>query len=291
MASAQSSVQIEGLEPLLKTLAALPAATALNILRPALETAGGMLAAATRMHAMKVLRDAESKGYQRKTGRHLYESANTRVKMYRKGATASGSGQGGTVFVAAGFALKQGGYHGHLVEMGHRVVKGGSIETSPERDEFGKITRRGHSAAITAAGRRWLESHGYQKGNYRIWSLGRRGRRKITAKGAWLDTTNAVYVKDKRGKLRMVKGTGTVIAAKDVTNKRFGAQLRGGGRVLTDAAGSERMTKPRPMLALAWAELKSPIVSMLELQFSLGIHSEAVRVALENNVKQGYGQP
>jgi len=257
------TVTIDGLEPLLKTLAGLPSKVAMNVLRPALETAGSMVAAATRMHAMKVLRDAESKGYRRKSGKHLYEATGSRTKMYQKGAS---------VFVAVGFQPKAGGYHGHLVEEGHRIVKGGTMARAEVRDEFGQIVKKARTADLSAAGKRWLEAHGYVSKSTRINVIGR-GRKKILVKvgkrGGWTDVA-----------------TGKFIKTKDITNERFKQQLRGGGRVLTDTAGAARMTQPRPMLRTAWAETKGAIASLLELQISMGINTQARELAASNGVKQ-----
>ena len=58
-------------------------------------------------------------GAKRKHGKpHLYQTIGKRTKTYAKK---------GVVYVAVGPLYKLGGYHGHLVEFGHRIVKGGSI--------------------------------------------------------------------------------------------------------------------------------------------------------------------
>lgn len=257
------TVQIEGLEPLLKTLAALPAKVAMNVLRPALETAGGMVAAAARMNAIQVLRDAESKGYSRKSGKHLYEAIGSRTKMYQKG---------NTVFVGSGFLPKAGGFHGHLVEEGHRIVKGGTMAREQVLNEFGQIVKKARAADISAAGKRWLEAHGFVSKSTRTGVIGR-GRKKVLLKvgkrGGWTDVA-----------------TGKFIKTRDITNERFKQQLRGGGRVLTNEAGAARMTQSRPMLKTAWAETKGAIASLLELQISMGIQAQAAELAQANGVKQ-----
>jgi len=268
MASAQSPVQIEGLEPLLKTLADLPAKTAMNVLRPVLEEAGNMVAGRTQMAAFLVLKAAEQKGYKRKTGKHLYEAANIRVKMYRKG-TQSGSGRGGTVFVAAGFKWPEGS-HGHLVEEGHRIVTGGTVAQPAVLGKFGETIKRASTPGITAAGKRWLNQQGWVKVQATLKSRGRSRQKWKTLRGAWLNMN-----------------TGTLLPAYEVGNKRFGRQIRGGGKVQTvrNMGSENRMTQSRPMLRKAWAAAKGSIIEVLRIGIEQGIQSEAAKLAQSNGVK------
>lgn len=258
MASASSPVQIEGLEPFLKVLADLPAATAFNILKPALEEAGRMLSSQTRMYAYRVFREAESKGYKSKHPSHLHETAGIRAKMYRKGATASGSGRGGTVFVAAGFKWPEGS-HGHLVELGHRIVTGGTV---------GQPAVQG--PGISAAGKRWLNQQGWVKGKATMSGLGKRTKKKwVTWRGAWVNMN-----------------TGQILEGKDVSNQTFKRQIRGGGKIATDKGGANRRTTPRPMLSKAWADMKVPILITLELALKKGIQEQAAKLAQAAGVRQ-----
>ena len=262
------TVQIQGLEPLLKVLAGLPSKVAMNVMRPAMEEAGNIVASATRINAMKVLRDAESKGYKRESGKHLYEAIGSRTKMYQKG---------GSVFVGSGFQFKAGGFHGHLVEKGHRIVKGGTL------------LREGRQADISAAGKRWLESHGFVSKSTISVTLGGQKKKVVLGKGKDKLT---ITLGGRKKSLKIGKrggwtdiATGKFIKTKDITNARFNQMLRGGGRVIADKSGADRMTQPRPMLSTAWAETKGVIANMLELQISMGLQAQAETLAAASGVK------
>jgi hypothetical protein len=267
MASASSPVQIEGLEPFLKVLADLPAATAFNILKPALEEAGRMLSSQTRMYAYRVFREAESKGYKSKHPKHLHETAGVRVKMYRKGAQ-SGSGRGGTVFVAAGFKWPEGSY-GHLVELGHRIVTGGTVGQPAVLGKWGQIIKPAQGPGISAAGKRWLNQQGWVKGKATMPGRGRSKKKWVTWRGAWVNMN-----------------TGQILEGKETTNRAFGRPIRGGGKIATDKGGANRMTTPRPMLSKAWADMKTPIAITLELEIKKGVEEQAAKLAQANGVKQ-----
>jgi HK97 gp10 family phage protein len=89
----------------------------LNELGPRIErkiTRGAMGAAAG-----PIVKAARKNARARKITGGLAKSAGKRVKTYTKD---------GVVFVAAGYLWKQGGYHSHLVEFGHRIAKGGTLK-------------------------------------------------------------------------------------------------------------------------------------------------------------------
>ena len=132
-------IKITGLEQLQENLKLLPQRVQNTVVRDALEAGGAVIAFAARMGAYRILRMAESWGYKRKKGKHLYETIGTRAKMYRQGVTS---------FLAVGPLYKEGGYHGHLIEFGHRIVRGGTL------------SKPGIMPGITARGKRQLKTLG-----------------------------------------------------------------------------------------------------------------------------------
>lgn len=140
--------QVAGLKSLELFLKMLPQNIQRRVIRKALRKAAVPIVKQTRKEARKVAKSPFTPGYKRKKGKHLYASVGTRLKTYTKG---------GVVFLAAGFMHREGGYHGHLVEEGHRIVTGGTI-----------ASKSGGKAGITAGGKRWLESHGLTKGRMPI---------------------------------------------------------------------------------------------------------------------------
>jgi hypothetical protein len=100
----------------------------LNELGPRIErkvTRGAMSDAAA-----PIVKAARGNARARKKTGNLAKSAGKRVKSYAKD---------GVVYVAAGYLYTKGGFHGHLVEFGHRIAKGGTLKLIPQEVP---ITRR-----------------------------------------------------------------------------------------------------------------------------------------------------
>lgn len=196
----KTTATIEGVDDVIATLRALPSNVAGKLVKPAMAEAGDILRQQTRWEAYRQLQGAERAGYKRKKpGPHLYTTAAARVKTYRKGETT---------FVAVGFDYRKGGSHAHLVELGHRIVKGGTLAkgTSP--------------GGITAAGLRMLFAHGWDKRKGR-------GRKRRGFANAF---------------------TGEIIGAggktKSVSTFRWGKRLRGGGRLIGGMTRPFPMLRP-----------------------------------------------
>lgn len=92
----------------------------------------------SKANAKSILAAAMARGYKRRRGKHLFESIGSRLRVYTNK---------GTTFVAAGGLYREGGFHAHLVEFGHKVVSGGTM------------ARPGRKAGITAAGMRFLDEN------------------------------------------------------------------------------------------------------------------------------------
>lgn len=225
------TMKLEGIDSLIALLRQLPTNVAGKLVKPAMQEAGNLLKAQVRMRAYQQLQAAEGRGYKRKKkGPHLYATAATRAKMYRKGETT---------FVAVGFDYKAGGSHAHLVEFGHRIVHGGTL-----------------NGGITAAGARLLRSHGFVKGDYAgppvLHGRGKGKPRKL--RGAWKDTAT--------GKVREGSFFGKFFG---------GTRIRGGGKV-------GGMTKAYPILGPAFSQMQRPMMIAIENELKK-IEGEAVRLA------------
>jgi len=101
-------------------------------------TRGAMSGAAT-----PVVKAARANARTHKRSGGLAKSAGKRVKTYTKN---------GVVYVAVGYLWKKGGYHGHLVEFGHRMVVGGTIRRDSGRTAA-KSKRTGKRGGGRVAGR------------------------------------------------------------------------------------------------------------------------------------------
>ena len=239
---------VEGIEPLMNVLRKLPTNVAGKLVKPAMREAGKLLQGQLRSNAIKQLAGATSRGYKRKSGKHLSASTGTRAKMYRKGTS---------VFVAVGFAYKEGGYHGHLVELGHQNVKGGTLSV------------QGRKAGVTAAGNRWLAQHGLEKALMPKFVLRGKNKGKLrkdkgvagyqyVGQKAWLGMAPGKFYK--------------------VGDRVFGRKIRGGGK----ASGGR--TRAYPMLGPAFQTMARPMLITVENELKK-IEAEAVRLA--GNIKPG----
>ncbi|MFA5234972.1 MAG: HK97 gp10 family phage protein [Sulfurimonas sp.] len=241
--------QIEGLDALLKVLQQLPPNVSGKLVKPAMREAGDMLAGELHRNAYKQRVAAEGRGYKDRDNIQLNKTAGTRAKVYRKGSG---------FYVAVGFDYSKGGSHGHLVEFGHRIVRGGTL------------AGEGRTPGITAAGIRFMRSKGFIKGTYE---------------------SGKVLHGKRKGKPRMVSGFakgGNVYKSSDIGMTVMGRQVRGGGRVVMKAgagllSGGMR-TKPCPMLGPAWETMKRPMMIAIENELRK-IERTAVRLA--GNVRGG----
>lgn len=226
-------IRVEGLDSVLELFRDLPPNVIGKLVKPAMKEAGNLLKGELYRRAKQQLAGAEGRGYRRKKpGPHLSDTTKTRAKTYRKG---------GTLFVAIGFSrIDGGGYHAHLVEYGHRSVKGGTLSTDK---------------GMNAAGERFLKSLGWTKGDHESGTVLRgrnKGKPKIL-KGAW-KLGNEV----KRG-----KAFGALY---------LGKRLRGGGKL------TGTRTKAYPMLGPAWQRMARPMLITIENELRK-IGPEAVRLA------------
>jgi hypothetical protein len=254
------TVKIEGIDSLLKLLNALPPNVSGKLMKPAMKSAGELLTMRARWNAYKVLRDAERRGYRRKQGRHLYETAGSRTKMYRKGETT---------YVAVGFNYSKGGYHAHLVELGHKIVRGGTLDRGS-----------GRLPGITASGNRWIKSFGLMKGRIPKTALhGTKGRKRKDSK-----TVGYQYIGKRAWKVSADKTLipGNWYETPGMT--LFGRAVRGGGHVVTNKQGGALMTRKFKMLEPAFDQLRRPMMISIEIELKK-IEAEAVRLA--GNLKGG----
>jgi len=254
-------VVIRGLPEMQRALELIPKNIARGVVQDALSAGSQVICFAGKMNAYHILRQAEARGYRREKGQHLYETIGIRLKSYRAGTTQ---------YIAAGPLYKEGGYHGHLVEFGHRIVKGGSM-----------ANKRG-PGAITAAGARVLKSFGFKRGNYKIMSVGRKaGARMITARGSWkykpnkkqaddLTITTAVAFFRKH-----VKASGKNIwEGRAIGEFAFGKRIRGGGR----AVGQ---TKPHPFMSTAFNSKKRQAMDTITQLIAKGVEREAAKIGIK----------
>lgn len=233
------TTQLTGVSNVVAVLRQLPTNVAGKLVKPAMQRAGQMLTDKLHWNAFQQLQGARGRGYKDRDEFSLYKTAGSRVKSYRKG---------NTTFVAIGFSYKAGGYHGHLVEMGHRIVRGGSLPHGRSPGD------------ITAAGSRYLQKLGWKKGN---WESGvvlhgrRKGKPRIN-RGSW------------KGPL------GDVIYPPEFM---YGRRLRGGG------VATGGMTRKYPMLGPAFQVMQGPMLAAIEQELRK-ILPEAVRLA--KNMPQGF---
>lgn len=162
--TATITMKLEGMDSLLATLQALPTRVSNRLVKPAMQEAGSSLKDQLRWNAWKQLQGALGRGYKDKDSINLYRTTAARAKSYKKGETT---------FVAVGFDYAAGGKHAHLVELGHRIVTGGT--QSKYQDKM---------PGLTAAGRRWLSQLGW---NYEV--LGGKGRK---TRRAWKNAAGAI---------------------------------------------------------------------------------------------------
>jgi len=244
------TANITGVDALLRTLNSLPLNVSGKLVKPAMAEAGRLLSQRARWNAYKVLQGSEKRGYRRTEGQHLYETAGARTKTYRKGET---------FYVAVGYNYSKGGYHAHLVELGHRIVRGGTLE------------RTGKLPGLTAAGKRWLKQHGLVQGNYKVPSAGRKGKKLKTLRGAWRYQGARAWNKYglTPGKVYQF-GVGA-----------FGRRIRGGGKVVVNKNGNAVVTRKFPMLKPAFEEMKRPMLIAIENELRK-IGPEAERLAKSN---------
>lgn len=242
--SGRQTMKIEGLDALIETLRSLPPNVSAKLIKPAMQHAGDLLRSQLQWQAYKQLQEAEGRGYKRKKpGPHLWTTTATRAKTYRKGETT---------YVAVGFSYQAGGSHAHLIELGHRIVKGGTLAkgTSP--------------GGITAAGKRLLANTGWQQGN---WETGRkilRGRRKgkpEIGKGNWRNIW-----------------TGTISKMAGALAPT-GQRIRGGGHL------TGGVTRKFPMLQPAFEAMKRPMMIGIENELKK-IEGEAQRLAKNPQKRQ-----
>jgi len=240
----KTTMQMDGLDGLMQLLRDLPPNVVGKLVKPAMTEAGKLLKGQLYNNALRQRRQAEARGYRRKTGVHLSDTTAARAKMYKKN---------NVTFVAVGFDYKAGGFHAHLVELGHRIVHGGSLEK-----KFQHLLPN-----MTAAGQRHLTKMGWTKGD---WESG-------------------VVLKGKRkGKPRILKGswkdaTGSVRAGGSFGREEGGVRVRGGGTV----AG---MTRKFPMLGPAFQTMARPMIITIENELKK-IGPEAVRLA-QNKQKKNW---
>jgi hypothetical protein len=216
----RDAVALTGLKPLLANLD-LTSKQIGKLAGDSLEYAAAPLESAISLNAMKILREAEARGYHRRKGRHLYQSVGCRVKYYREGSS---------VLVAVGPIYNRGGYHSHLVEFGHQIVKGGTLQ------------RSGHIAGLTAAGSRLLKSAGLKK----------RGSH-------WM-----------YGEFKLVKGETIKGKKVKIGNTFLGKQIRGGGRVKGTVQGKPfaapaYAAQRRKVFDLFQLHFKSSLESLVEM--------------------------
>ena len=115
-------VSLQGLQPLLSNLDLTSKQIGI-IAGDAMEFAADSLESTIQLNALRILRAAEAKGYRRKKGKHLYQTIGHRLKYYKNKAS---------ILVAVGPIYRQGGWHSHLVEFGHRIVRGGTLAPKPD---------------------------------------------------------------------------------------------------------------------------------------------------------------
>lgn len=230
------TVQIEGVDGIVALLRKLPSNVAGKLVKPAMQRAGQMLTDKLHWNALQQLQGARARGYKDRDAFSLYKTAAARTKTYRSG---------NTTFVAVGFSYKAGGYHGHLVEFGHRIVRGGTLPHG------------GSEGDLTAAGKRWLTAQGWVKGNY-TGSLVLHGRRKgkpRIIRGGWRDAS-----------------TGKTVSGSFFGKKYLGRQIRGGG------VATGGMTRKYPMLGPAFQVMQGPMLAAIEIELKK-IGPEAERLA------------
>lgn len=264
----KTTATLEGVNNVIELLRELPPNVAGKLVKPAMTEAGNSLRERTRWEAYRQLQQAEGRGYERKKpGRHLYTTAAARVKTYR---------QGNTTFVAVGFDYRAGGSHAHFVELGHRIVKGGTLEKEHKQYATARsaavaalLSGQDRLPGITAAGKRWLGQHGLVQGDYKVDRLGRsRTGKKRTriARGAWKYTGERSWLGMTPGQiLEGGQGPGKI------GRQMFGRTIRGGGRL---TGGT---TREFPMLRPAFESMKRPMLITIENELKK-IEGEASRL-------------
>lgn len=133
----------------------------------------------------------------------------------------------------------RGGGHAHLLEHGHKIVRGGTLE------------RPGRTPSLTAAGKRLLATYGLERAEGKA---GRKGAWRYTGKRPWPSrglTPGATY---------------------RIGRTLFGSQVRGGGRAMGKVPGY-------PFFAPAWARVQSQIGSRLEAGLRAELDAYLKRIA------------
>lgn len=243
---------VSGLPELKAGLEALRYRVQNKVVRKALEAAAVPITAAATANALRHRRQAEVRGYKDKDTLQLNRTIGTRVKTYRRG---------GTLFLAAGPLYKMGGYHGHLVEFGHRIVKGGTLAEG------------GHTPGMSAAGKLWLRKVGLRAERESVESLSRnkkRGKRKWVTK--WRYRAEGVPGFNLP---RMHMRFGQDYDPEDLA-RRYEVRLRGGGRVIRKGFfGRAARTKAYPYMAPAFAATKAAALSIFLEECKRGIDEAA----------------
>jgi len=241
--SANIVIDMEGFNKTINCLKKQGGVITDKVIKKAMREGPKVFIAAAKANARK------HKNKKRKEGKHLYQSIGMRLRVFSKNDF---------IFVAAGGLYQQGGYHAHLLELGHRIVRGGTLERSTKIDKSSYL-RQLKQRVFTRAG----------------WLLGADERTQlpgITAAGKrWLNKLG----------LKNVGRRGVNLWQHEITGKRFkvgerfaGERVRGGGKL------TGQMVPGYPFMKPAWEATKHRVLSAIKEEIKMNLVDQAVALAL-----------